>query len=185
MRVAVISVPHCGTQFTSRLLLSHPEIRIRGGLDQKIDCDLLQGHFGFHDHLLEEVFKRVPVIAPIRDPLLSIISSKKRKQPIDLRPWNSLIRFHEWNNYFPVDLLFPDERLPKVMAILNKIGLEMTDEVVDYVMKWEKKNTAGATDLDLAYESKDRDYLFERVPEIKYLEFMKPILKEIGYNLLW
>ena len=143
-----------------------------------------------------------PVIVPIRDPLLSIISAKKRNPTVVcahiIKAWNyfleDLLKFQPF--VLPIEIIKdPDNRLAclqEMIVYLKLDWVENCDELLeDFAEEWPEKNSHGSYPLKLAYYNKDMKYLIKNLKtEIAALRILEPVfrplLESYGYHdLIW
>jgi len=204
MKLLLASVPHTGTQFLAHLLMSHPEIKTRIGLDaaktveDTLDYDFAQAHFGIVDDLIWQLARLYPVATPVRDPLLAMISHKARHGVRDntwtIQGWHSLLNFAKQHNqaFYPVDLLADfQQRIAHLHHLLHCLDLKLCDEVVHYVEDWAVKNTVGINQYRQAYIDGDKGFLQHALRDewqalVENELILRPFLESLGYTkLLW
>lgn len=220
--ILLASVPHTGTIFLQQFVEQHPEIGNVVGLSQLVNgrsggledpyraqrgmvpgtTNLVWTHIqhqtldairAFHHH--------VPTIIPLRDPLLSLITAKKRREDAHhvwiVENW-LMLRVFIWPYgdaaYYPVDLESKkpyNERRQNLHKIIEYCGLPADNYVDEYAHRFQPANSRGEYELKTMY--KDGDFAQLRLhlkKEIEHLQanedVLRPMLEEIGYkDLLW
>lgn len=197
--IVVASVQHTGTNSVRHLVEKHyPDYKVLSSKEVKKfrpylykplvlkENIFLRGHISAYVFDIFLMFgEHFPLILPLRDPLLTLLSHHYRKQQAkdrELKWVNILAGWYLWTTFFatekfihvPIDL--PNK--PKVRDIdFNKI---------------KQKNSSGDYDLKKAYEQKDIGFIKSNIENDAWrtlcsMEFMlRPKLESFGYtNLFW
>ena len=220
MRIIVLAtVPHTGTWFMVEFLRTHPEVTNfveiqvlqkagnlpadskagrRGLVSDRVN--LVQGHFGPlpHQKLLLAFAALCPLIIPLRDPLLALITAHHRGQDVLQagKIWRELATQIDAERdfyqplYVPLDLLpigkfkLPGDfqlsamRLEKLVQALYVANLSDTDSSewasFKHAQKWaeewlhDKYNSRGMYPLKEAYLAGDKKKIRDAMPEAYY-----------------
>lgn len=220
--ILLASVPHSGTIFMQEFIERHSAIGNTTGLAQVMKntsgglenpyraqrglvpgtTNLVWSHIEHYtlDALRAYCF-HVPTVIPVRDPLLSIVTRKKRRPEAHhvwmVENWLILRTFiwpYETAAYYPVDLENQKpyaERRKSLLQIAEHCGLEPENYMDEYAQKFAPANTRGEYELKTMYKEGDFEQLkLHLKPEIQQLQanegVLRPMLEEIGYeNLMW
>lgn len=220
MTVLVASVMHTGTIFTCKLIqgvlrIPHNRVKVRNEPPSlPVGDHVLQAHFGYKPHedgaeqryrTLEALSKIYPTVVPIRDPVLSICSNRRKapdrpadkiKKDSPYYGWEEFTRrFLPFRNafYFPVDLvsgMTVNQRKQEIEKMVRYIGREPDDDLVtQWAMYWpmEMFNYHGLYPAKEEYLEKKvggQIPTWAEVEKLKQLPF-RSFLIALGYDLWW
>ncbi len=229
MKVIVLaSINHTGTFFVEHFFRNHSAVDACVGLTQVIKNDtllfrrvgsgayeeglrpagttLVQGHLNNNNvrHLqLLSLFN--PMIVPMRDPLLALISTVVRNPGNDpmhqvdqlLALGDCFIRMqHVYQPFFlPVDLLAKETGVKRYEALRDMqhhCGIKAeVDYTRDVAKSWEYVNSGGDYGLKRSYVEGDKKPIWAKLAAPigimqSYEDKVRPMLENIGYrDLLW
>ena len=226
--ITLASVPHTGTFFVENFLRNHPGVghavniapvvknkaMIRRRLDDRAfeeglepsTVNLIQAHLeGFYRPFIQCFGLFGPLVIPMRDPLLSIISTVERNPATNpMQRVESFIalakdivsQIHVFCPFFvPVDLLAAkkaSERYTHLIGLQAHCGLLVDYEYTAKVAyPWEEVNTGGKYALKQAYAERNKSLIWGILAgEIGVLQanedLLRPMLEKIGYQgLMW
>ena len=152
-----------------------------------------------------------PLVVPLRDPLLAMITHKRRipdfvnfRLEHKKRTWMLYFRFltgvapHKAIIWVPIDILEShNERCEKLVQVLAGYGLAVTEEDRARCMDWAKKwpicrsKVASSDPAKVAYYARDLDWfeanMSHELAALREIQGdLRPLLEVAGYsNLLW
>lgn len=148
--------------------------------------------------LADALGRTLPMVIPMRDPLLSVITRHTRHP--EQAPHTYLIRSWEWIHdayglqpfYVPVDQeRSKSDRVSLLMAMLRHCEIQPWAHAPGYAEAWKSVNSvAGATEARAAYARRDKGWFEEHFPEewatLKSSHDVRRLFKKQGYeDLLW
>ncbi len=170
--------------------------------------NLIHGHFN-HDNIkmMQAFATTCPVVIPLRDPLLALISSKQRDrsqhgqylhvvdQFVDMVAKIDVCRKVYDPLYFPIDLIDKEDmndRRDALRAVLIHTGLDDPGYSWPVAKDWPRPNSRDDDhDLKRAYLDGDfktvKLHLPKEVERLKDAEcVIRPLLERVGYrDLIW
>lgn len=147
-----------------------------------------------NDGMIEAFAKWLPVVMPMRDPLLSIITRHARHP--EQAPHTYLVE--SWQDvppeafFVPVDRAFSaPERMAILRAMLKHCKVKPWPGIDAYARAWKPVNSMpGAPDARVAYKRKDAGWFEDHFPEewemLKEAAYVRRLFEKQGYeDLLW
>jgi len=143
-----------------------------------------------------------PMVIPLRDPLLTMISAKNQDPTTNcshiVRSWIYFLEeLYEFDPFImPIDTLrHPEDRYTCIKELLTHLTLNWSEDskelCEEFADKWPESNAHGAYPLKTAYYNRDIKYIERNMEkEFQALQVLTPIfrpfLESYGYeDLLW
>ncbi len=203
------SVPYTGTTFLLEFLRNNPSIKDFASMSWIIrsDREFKEGTTLVHAHLTNNLIPLIieyarswPIVVPLRDPLLAILSNNNRnyyntslsivdcfiKLVVVLKSHNPI--------YVPIDLL---DELPawkrgsELIRIFYPLGFISPSHCTKLAVEWPRMNAQESYLLRQYYYDDDGAAIKGIIPKewdklIAARSFLQPFLENRGYkNLLW
>lgn len=219
--IFVVSVQHTGSWFTIEACVASPDIKEVFMLTRTphVQIEAMRNHvrkFVFHDHfstsyhdthLVSPIAVDCPIVMPLRDPLLALITRQSRAPELEhayiVMGIMEIMTIIEKYNVFllPVDIPRSEvERIAVLSAMYTFVGLTKPAKLKGYAAKWKPHNTTAAMTPDKVarrkklgsvYDQRDYATLKKLIPiSLWVLEQvqprLQPFMESVGYeDLMW